>query len=394
MLKEPEMQPWVLVVSKTGKPLMPCSPRRARKLVLKGKAIKRWRRGLFYIKLTEREDGDVQEIALGVDPGSMREGFTVMSSKRTLLNIQAHAVNGKAIKKTVESRSSARRTRRTRNTPCRPPRWSNRKRVEGWVPPSTKARWQFKLNVLLVLSKLYPITKVAVEDVSTELKKGEKRRNRGFSPVQAGKNWLYVRIRELNYQLVPYTGRETYGERNRLGLYKTDQKLANVFAAHCVDSWVITNKALGHPHSKPDMKEVLILKPLLFTRRQLHRFNPVKGGTRPRYGGTVSEGLKKGTLIFHPKWGKTLLGGNNGKGGVTLNSHLTNKRLTQSAKLGDCRIVAYSPWTLFYAEPKQTKENRIVTSKQRLCSRLTTLGVPNSRMFFELKNPINVSSPT
>ena len=71
MSNKPDEQPWVPVVSKTGKPLMPCSPRRARKLLEKGKAVKRWCRGFFYIKLTEREDGSVQS---GADPGG-REGL-------------------------------------------------------------------------------------------------------------------------------------------------------------------------------------------------------------------------------------------------------------------------------------------------------------------------------
>lgn len=386
MSNVPEEQPWIPVVSSTGKPLMPCSPRRARKLILKGKAVKKWRRGFFYIQLTEREDGDVQEVAVGIDPGSMREGFTVMSSVHTFLNIQAHAVNGKRVKKSIEGRSNSRRTRRNRNTPCRAPRWNNRKRLEGWVPPSTKARWQLKLNILLTLSRLYPITKVAVEDVSTELKKGEKRRNSGFSPVQAGKNWLYRNIRELGYELVTYTGRETFGERNRLDLPKTKNKLSNCFSAHCVDSWVIANKALGHRHLKPGMVELQVLKPLLFTRRQLHRFNPKKGGTRPRYGGTITEGLKKGTLIFHPKWGKTLLSGNDGKGGVTLNNYLSNKRLTRTAKLDDCKIISYSPWVVTSANIKPSKEARIMASKQRLCNKLTSVGIFNSRMFTELKH--------
>jgi hypothetical protein len=44
---------------------MPCHPARARELVRKGKAVRRFNRGMFYIQLTEREDGDIQPIALG-----------------------------------------------------------------------------------------------------------------------------------------------------------------------------------------------------------------------------------------------------------------------------------------------------------------------------------------
>ena len=387
MCATPENQPWVPVVSSIGKPLMPCSSRRARKLLEKGKAVKRWCRGFFYIKLTEREDGEVQEVAVGIDPGSMREGYTIMSSKRTFLNIQSHAASGKGIKKSMEGRSNARRARRFRKTPCRQPRWSNRKRSENRLPPSTKARWQLKLNILLTLSRLYPISKVAVEDVNTELKKGEKRRNGSFSPVMAGKNWLYDNISKMGYELVTYIGRETFGERNRLNLPKNPNKLSNDFFTHCVDSWVLANKALKHPHSYPEMREVMVLKPIPIVRRQLHRFNPRNGGRRSRYGETMSEGYKRGTLILHPKFGKTYLGGNNGKGKVSLHSYVTCKRLTQLAKLKDCRIVAHSPWTVNYAKPKLPKELRIVYRKHRLCDTLIKYVTPNPRIFLELKQP-------
>lgn len=71
---------------------MPCHPARARELVRKGKAVRRFNRGLFYIQLTGREDGDKQPIAVEIDPGSKKEGITVKSEAHTYLNIQADAV--------------------------------------------------------------------------------------------------------------------------------------------------------------------------------------------------------------------------------------------------------------------------------------------------------------
>ena len=79
---------YVPVVDKEGKPLMPCHPARARELVHKGKAVRRFNRGIFYIRLTERVGGETQEIVVGIDPGSKREAFTVKSEAHTLLNIQ------------------------------------------------------------------------------------------------------------------------------------------------------------------------------------------------------------------------------------------------------------------------------------------------------------------
>src|SRR5690606_41228753 len=71
---------YVAVVSKTDKPLMPCHPARARELIRKGRAVRRFREGFCYIQLLAREDGQVQPVACGIDPGSKWEGFSVTSS--------------------------------------------------------------------------------------------------------------------------------------------------------------------------------------------------------------------------------------------------------------------------------------------------------------------------
>jgi len=69
---------FVPVVSKSGKVLMPCHPARARELVRNGKAVRRFNKGMFYIKLTEREDGEPKPaehaggIAIGEAPGDRR----------------------------------------------------------------------------------------------------------------------------------------------------------------------------------------------------------------------------------------------------------------------------------------------------------------------------------
>ena len=127
---------WVPVLSSTGKPLMPCHPARARQLVKKGKAIKRYLKGIFCIQLTEREDGYLQPIAIGVDPGSMMNGYCVKSGDHTYINIQQNAKNGKAVKVAVETRANARRARRGRKTPCRQPRFNNRSRKDFISPLS------------------------------------------------------------------------------------------------------------------------------------------------------------------------------------------------------------------------------------------------------------------
>lgn len=340
----PSEQRWVPVVSSTGIPLMPCRPVRARKLVQRGRAIKRWKNRLFYIQMLDLETGVTQPTAIGIDPGSKMEGYTVKAAHRTFLNLQSHARDGKAIQKSLEGRANARRARRNRNTPCRPPRFDNRAR-RGWIPPSTLARWQLKLNLLRWLAQLYPITTVIVEDIKAITKEGKKHWNNSFSPVQAGKNWFYTRIESDGFQLLKVEGRTTHTLRQQLGLFKTPHKLSTGFSAHCVDSWVLANSVTGN-HFTPDLTEVLVLKPLTFTRRQLHRFNPSKGGIRSRYGGTRSLHLKKGTLVHHPKHGKCLVGGSNGTDRASLHTTMSYNRIARNTRPEDLQVISYSPWLL------------------------------------------------
>ena len=341
---DPAKQRWVPVVSSTGKPLMPCSPKRARKLMKSGKAIPRHLKGLFYIKLTDRSDGDTQPVVVGIDPGSRYEGYTVKSANRTYVNVNSLAANGRGIKEAMETRRNARRARRQRKNPYRANKM-NRSRSKGWVPPSTKARWQLKLNILKWLARLYPVTNVVVEDVNVATEKGGSRRNLGFSAIQAGKNWLYSHIVALGYNLTTFRGNQTASFRSRLGLSKTKNKASKSFDSHCVDSWVLANEVLGN-QSKPDLTHVLELKPLIPIKRQLHRLKFKKGGTRSRLGGTMSLGIQRGTLVEHVKHGKGIVGGNDGVDRVSLHSNISGSRFTQSAKLEDLQLIAHSPWLL------------------------------------------------
>ncbi len=307
---------------------MPTTPQRARKWVRSGKATPFWKRGIWCVRLnTEPSARSIEGLVVGIDPGSKREGFTVKGATHTYLNIQAYAVDW--VKQKVEARRNARRARRYRKTPCRQPRWANRFNGKARLSPSTRARWQWKLRILNWLAKMFPIRTVAVEDVEAVTKRGAKRWNASFSPVQLGKAWFYRQVRE-NFVLVTYKGRETAAIRNTLGLKKASNKLSEGFSSHCVDSWCLANDYIGG-HVKPDNETVVVVQPLKFSRRQLHVFNAIKGGIRRRYGSTISLGFVRGSIVTHPKWGECLIGGNR-NGSISLHCRRSNRRVTRNAK--------------------------------------------------------------
>jgi hypothetical protein len=327
----------VPVLDTNRKPLMPIKPALARLLLTQKKASAYWNKlGIFCIILHKAvENPSLQQIAVGIDPGSSFEGWSVIGTKITILNGMSEAPTH--IKKAIEVRKNMRRARRHRNLWIREARFNNRLRNKQTLPPSTYARWNAKLRILNQLIKILPITDVVIEDVCTETKKGCKRWNTCFSPIEQGKQWLYDQIRNLGVTLHLKQGWETKELRDKFNLKKSSQKGKQSFSSHAVDAWVMAASVTGA--LKPTWLGLIYWAPIRLHRRQLHTFQPSKGGVRRPYGGTRSMGLSRGTLIKHAKFGLCYIGGTL-KEKISLHSLRTGKRITQSAKILDCRILA------------------------------------------------------
>lgn len=329
---------FVPVVDSNQKPLMPTTPSRARRWVREGKATPFWKRGVFCVRLNaEPSARNIQNIAVGIDPGSKKEGFTVKSAAHTFLNIQADAVTH--VKQRVEACRNLRRQRRQRKTPYRRSR-SNR-RCGSMIPPSTRARWGWKLRIATWLTKMFPINAFVVEDIQARPKKHARKWNVQFSPLEYGKTWFYAQLNRMG-RVDLKQGYETHELRTALGLKKSSNKLANIFSAHCVDSWVLANDFVGG-HLKPDNERLLLLMPIQFHRRSLHVQIPDRNGIRKSYGGTISLGLKKGRLATHIKHGLCYVGGNmNGR--LTIYHVKTGARISRYIKPRDLRLLAFNSW--------------------------------------------------
>lgn len=303
------------------------------------KATPFWKRGVFLIRLNQEPTArNIQNIAVGIDPGSKREGFTVKSEVHTFLNIQATAVTH--VKERVETCRMLRRNRRQRKTPYRACR-SNRS-IGFRLPPSTRARWGWKLRIATWITKMFPINAFVVEDIQARSIKNARKWNASFSPLEVGKTWFYEQLNKLAPRVELKQGYETHDMRTELGLKKTSQKLANAFAAHCVDSWVLANWFVGG-HIKPDNDRLLLLEPIPSQRRNLHYQPFIKGGIRFRRGGTISLGLKKGQLAKHIKHGLCYIGGSY-LGWLTICNVQTGARIAQNVKTEDLLTLAYNSW--------------------------------------------------
>jgi len=321
-------------------PLMPTSPVRARMLLKQGKAKAYWNKlGIFCLILQKEVEPHNQQIVVGIDPGSSFEGWSVVGTKKTILNGTSEAPTH--VKDAVEVRRNMRRTRRHRNLWRREARFNNRLRNKQALPPSTHSRWDAKLRLLKQIIKILPISDVVVEDIRAVTKKGSKRWNTCFSPLEQGKLWLYNQIEHLGLSLHLKQGFETKELRIQFGLKKTSQKAKQSFAAHAVDAWVMAASITGAV--TPICLSLLYWVPIRLHRRQLHVLQPSTGGFRRPYGGTRSMGLTRGTLVKHNTFGLTYVGGTS-KGRISLHNRITGKRVTQGAKLSDLERLTVIRW--------------------------------------------------
>ncbi len=335
---------------------MPCTPATARHLLKEGRARpKRSKLGLFYVQLCYEQEPDNQPLAAGIDPGSKFEGYSVVGTKETVLNLMAEAPDH--VKEAVEVRRTMRRARRHRKW-RRPKRFDNRLNRKNRIPPSTRSRWEAKARVIVHLTTILPLADVVVEDVQAVSRPGKGGKwNGSFSPVQVGKDHLYCLLREMGLAVSTRQGWETKELRERYQLKKTKNKSKPSFESHAVDSWSLAASVSGAVY--PTCTRLWYVVPARLHRRQLHRLQASKGGERKPYGGTRSLSLKRGTLVRHPKYGRCTVGGVDRKRQtISLHEYRTNKRLTQGAKVRDCRVLTWVAWRSFLVAGQPQKKGK------------------------------------
>jgi hypothetical protein len=336
---------------------MPCTAAKARHLFKSGKARpKRNKLGLFYVQLCYEQEPANQQLVAGIDPGSKFEGYSVVGAKDTVTNLMVEANDH--VKEALETCRTMRRARRHRKW-RRPKRFNNRLSHRNRIPPSTRSRWEGKARVVMQLKAILPLSDVVVEDVQAITRPSKASKwNEAFSPVQVGKQHLNRLLRKMGLVVHTREGWQTKALRERYGLTKTKSKSKQSFESHAVDSWALAASVSGA--TRPTCTRLWYVIPTRLHRRQLHRLQPNKGGKRKPYGGTRSLGLKRGTIVLHPKYGMCTVGGfDRRRNTLSLHDYRTNTRLTKSAAIADCQRrtgVAFRSW--FVREQPRKKPTR------------------------------------
>jgi len=160
----------VYVLSKKGKPLMPCKPVIARLLLKDGKA-KCVKRTPFTIKLLVDTTEYKQKVVAGMDTGSKMIGCAAIANDKVIY--QSEVQVRQDVSKKMSQRKMYRKNRRSKKTRYRKPRWQNRAsmRKDNRLAPSIKSKVESHLREKRFVESILPVSKWIVETASFDIHK-------------------------------------------------------------------------------------------------------------------------------------------------------------------------------------------------------------------------------
>jgi 5-methylcytosine-specific restriction endonuclease McrA len=164
----------VLVVDQQLRPCAPAHPGRARHLLTGGRAAV-YRHFPFTIILREGEQTlEPDPLRLKIDPGSKTTGVAVVNDATGQVVWAAELTHrGQQVKARLDQRRMCRRSRRQRHTRYRQPRFFNRRRRAGWLPPSLESRISNTLTWVKRLRRWCPVGAISLELVKFDTQKME-----------------------------------------------------------------------------------------------------------------------------------------------------------------------------------------------------------------------------
>ena len=160
----------VYVISQNGKPLMPTEHHGKVRWLLKRKRAKVVRRTPFTIQLLYGTGSErTQPVTLGVDTGYQTAGYSASTDKKVLFEAEEEMRTD--IPQLLTERREKRRARRNRKTRYREPRFDNRIRHKGWLPPSAEEKLTAHQNMVRFISSFLPVSRIVVETAAFDIQK-------------------------------------------------------------------------------------------------------------------------------------------------------------------------------------------------------------------------------
>ena len=179
----------VFVLSIDGKALMPTLPSKARKLLRDKKAVIVGYKP-FTIQLTYKTKTEiVQPVTIGVNTGAKFIGIAIESEGKILAKGEIELRTD--VSKLLTLRKLLRRARRSRNLRYREPRFNNRTRPDGWLPPSVQSRVDNTIMWIEKFRGLVPNPRVVIETSKFDIQKVKNENIEGYEYQQGDAYGFY-----------------------------------------------------------------------------------------------------------------------------------------------------------------------------------------------------------
>lgn len=268
------MSNFVFVLDTNKQPLNLIPPGKARRLLTQGKAAV-YRRYPFTIILKfSIANRDVNSHQLKIDPGSKTTGLAIVQGDKVIWGAEL-THRGQQIKNALESRSVIRRNRRNRKTRYRKPRFLNRTRTEGWLPPSLESR---VLNIATWVKRLCryaPITGISQELVKFDTQSIQ-------NPEISGKEYQQgdlagYEVRE--YLLEKWRRKCAYCNAQSLPLEVEHIYPKSKGGSNRVSNLTLACVPCNQSKGNKDIKDFLAKKPDVLSRILLQAKRPLKDAT-------------------------------------------------------------------------------------------------------------------
>jgi len=164
----------VFVLDARHQPLMPCSEKRVRLLLQRRAGVHRVVPFCIRLKDLLVKASTLPPVVLKIDPSSRTTGLALVRSAPTRVGEgEVHravslihlAHRGQLVHENPRQRAGYRRRRRSTTLRCRAPRFANRRRPLGWLPPSLQSRIGTVLTWARRFQRLVPLTRMDIERV-------------------------------------------------------------------------------------------------------------------------------------------------------------------------------------------------------------------------------------
>lgn len=173
----------VIVLDKNKRPMGFTTPRRARILLNKRRAVvHKMYPFTIRIKDTDCRKFETKQYQIKIDPGSKTTGVAVVDNSDNSVKMFVQIEHrGDAVKSALETRSQVRKNRRNRETRYRRCKFINHylkkgskykaesPRPYGWLPPSIRSVADNIINFIIKLNNLVDIDKVSIEFVKFDI---------------------------------------------------------------------------------------------------------------------------------------------------------------------------------------------------------------------------------